>query len=1336
MANNQIAAFKAQYQPAADAAGAQLGVSPDVLLAQWGQETGWGKSVIPGTNNLGNIKDFSGGGVAAQDNATGSTDKYRQYADPAAFAADYTSLIRRKYPDAVGAGEDPVAFATALKSGGYAEDPNYVQNVARTFGSLTGKQVAVPAATAVSDRTVVPPASPATERSTWEDTAMAVRADKPSKQPKEVFTPQEKFAIDSQASFSARAGESTDAIVYTIHQAREIAPQLVQMDTQALANSKDLDFDPAAPITRLRTQSDKTAEQVKIDNAAPLGPKIGAAVRLNGTMQAIRDAYSRMQTPRDPSYKLSEHWESELSGYTREEQDQIVSNASSSEAVALEQQIIDRKRADQKTLMQGSTATGIGLSLAAGLTDVPSLLMFAGVGKVAQLAGVGARAYAMAGRPVAAVLSSAAEGATGGLLLDAALNAAGQHYTLNDYARSAGLNAGMGLGFGLLHIKPARMAESRAIMQEASELRMRDEAALWSQAQTNLGPQASDVQLRAEADRIQGEQIRDIERVALAPVPVERRLLPQGELPTRSPEVVAALEQRYGLQNIPDPAERALAVENYLGAERILSNAELNPERVSKFTKLVGMESTSQTFLTSKNPLMQALGVTLLESGGGLGGRGTTAALSRHMNYKRFLGDFNNDYEKAYTAWSRTERGATFWSDATSDANRKEFNRLVATAVEDFHFTQGPQRQLHPAIANAMKAVADKMDLMRKAMQDVGTTGAARLGDSSAGYLTRVVSAEKVRAMSNGKKSAVVDILAQQFRDLNGYDRAFALEHARKYLDIANQRALNGHEMPLSIHDERAAGIVSDAMKANGASPEEIADVMGKFSRGGANFTKGRAELSLNTPYHIDGEEFRLMDIVDDDVPALVRRYVSRAAGEVALTQFGVQGRAGLQQLRNALTHGPDGMKITEKEMQAFDQIAAEFIGDQFGTRVKAVDNALAVTSIMRLGGMGITQMAESLNALSSLGVGRTLQSIAGMPRLIREAHIQSRSGVSKNPILRSIEAVGGELGLEHYRTHIPMISNEALAREAGMETYTVTDRAIRSGQNIQAKISFHQAIHTAQVRGMSEQIVHKAMRYLKSGTEDAALADMGFTPEVMQALRKDINKIAKFDTAGRLTDLDITKATDAAAARDFVQAVNRGASQIIQGTFIGETGKWAHSSWLKMLTQFRTFGLISVEKQWNRQAGVHGAAKAFGYMLGAMSIAIPLQAARVQLATLGMSRADADKYAERQLEPFALVKGSMNYISALGMAPDFYDALSIPLGMDGDTSGAVRGDAGRIVPAIGLANDVLKAGKSLSRLSPASDAPTPTLHDTVKNLTPFGRVPYLIPLVNALGQD
>jgi Muramidase (flagellum-specific) len=127
--------FSARYGAAAEKAGKALGVDPKVVLGQWGLETGWGKSVIPGTNNLGNIKDFSGKGTAATDNMTGSRDKYRAYESPDQFVDDYVSLIQRKYPNAVNA-KTPEDFAKALKSGGYAEDPGYVSKV-KTAAKMT-----------------------------------------------------------------------------------------------------------------------------------------------------------------------------------------------------------------------------------------------------------------------------------------------------------------------------------------------------------------------------------------------------------------------------------------------------------------------------------------------------------------------------------------------------------------------------------------------------------------------------------------------------------------------------------------------------------------------------------------------------------------------------------------------------------------------------------------------------------------------------------------------------------------------------------------------------------------------------------------------------------------------------------------------------------------------------------------------------------------------------------------------------------------------------------------------------------------------------------------------
>ncbi len=138
--------FVKQVAPAAERVAQRLNVPVEAVIGQWGLETGWGKKVIPGTNNLGNIKDTSGGGVAATDNMTGSRDRYRQYQSVDQFADDFSNLIGNngRYASVVGT-RDPQTYFTNLKAGGYAEDPNYVASGTRAAQMAAQALKSVPA---------------------------------------------------------------------------------------------------------------------------------------------------------------------------------------------------------------------------------------------------------------------------------------------------------------------------------------------------------------------------------------------------------------------------------------------------------------------------------------------------------------------------------------------------------------------------------------------------------------------------------------------------------------------------------------------------------------------------------------------------------------------------------------------------------------------------------------------------------------------------------------------------------------------------------------------------------------------------------------------------------------------------------------------------------------------------------------------------------------------------------------------------------------------------------------------------------------------------------------
>ena len=132
-------AFAMQYKDLAEKVGQELGVDPGIIISQWGLETAWGKKPV-GQYNLGNIKDVTGKGPVAYDKLEKSKSSYKSYESPEAFAADYTALIKRNFPKAIGSGSDVGAFTAGLQSGpkgAYATDPNYRKSLASTFNALS-----------------------------------------------------------------------------------------------------------------------------------------------------------------------------------------------------------------------------------------------------------------------------------------------------------------------------------------------------------------------------------------------------------------------------------------------------------------------------------------------------------------------------------------------------------------------------------------------------------------------------------------------------------------------------------------------------------------------------------------------------------------------------------------------------------------------------------------------------------------------------------------------------------------------------------------------------------------------------------------------------------------------------------------------------------------------------------------------------------------------------------------------------------------------------------------------------------------------------------------------
>jgi flagellar protein FlgJ len=136
--------FAARLRPVAEDAARQLGVDPDLLLAQAALETGWGRHITAdqrgSSNNFFNIKagpDWDGPTVTVQTVeyrdgvAVRESARFRAYESAAESFADYAALIEDspRYSNARGMAADGEQYLRELQRAGYATDPAYADKI-------------------------------------------------------------------------------------------------------------------------------------------------------------------------------------------------------------------------------------------------------------------------------------------------------------------------------------------------------------------------------------------------------------------------------------------------------------------------------------------------------------------------------------------------------------------------------------------------------------------------------------------------------------------------------------------------------------------------------------------------------------------------------------------------------------------------------------------------------------------------------------------------------------------------------------------------------------------------------------------------------------------------------------------------------------------------------------------------------------------------------------------------------------------------------------------------------------------------------------------------------
>lgn len=1045
---------------------------------------------------------------------------------------------------------------------------------------------------------------------------------------------------------------------------------------------------------------------------------------------------------------------------------------------------LDRRDTNRKYLGAGSLGGTLTATLAAGAADPMTWITGVAGMKAAALAGKTGYTYYALG------------GAAGNVGYDTVRAAAGADVSAMDVA--AGALLGAGLGMAGYRLGGAAEAAAAAQYKAAAKALADARAENLDAAAKELGPGATPEQVSQRADEIQRAQVGRIFDVTLAPVDADKHLVPtwaagerqpqalsgpddaaaprltQGEgavpaepdvlppepgrlataarktwefirgpkEPTPDPDgldFVTPTEVREALRGIMHQARRGVAA-NPIDESRLRLLTEAMSDTGFANAARNAFGSAGLKLLRSDSEVARWFAMQALENTSGAF-RTTTAAITKYQLEHLFMGDVKNQLDVLFHAWRASQGRTGKVKEFMTDQDWREFSDRL------FRYREGVRNGIRitaeddPIVKQAADLLTRQYDMMRRAQIRTRVAGFGNLPPSSEGYNPWRISPRKWAAMSPAKQRAYARALAEEVQAQHGWDPEFAMDFARTYVDRVSREVNASIHMSAMPGSETQVEILEAALKARGLSEQDIQRRLSEFTRGGAKQTRSRVERNLLTPYD-DGEGgvFTLMDIMETDPAALLQQQARSVSGQVSLAQYGVSSRAELNLIREAIRHQV-GLK-DPKTLEAFDQTVAELLGTPFrGETPQWVDNLRAMTSVVQLGGMGWAQLSEFGNAVATFGVAQTLKAVPSFGRLLAEVRTLARGGTVKNSLLDGFDEMTGNMGLSNYRNTFAHQMGDVHQVTYGRDSIGTVGKMIRGGQYLQGKLSFWRAIHAVQERMVTEMAINKGLSYILKGKDTAALRDMGIGPDLAARLRKELDKIATFDKKGQVLTYDPAKGTDHQAIKEFHQAVTRGVKQVIQGTFAGEQGKWAHEGFLKFLTQFRTYSIVSVEKQIMRQMGNYGNAKALGILLGSISVSAPIVALRALSSALLMKQENREEYLfgdNGRLTAANLGIAAMGYTAIGGALRDMLDVGGSALGYN--IPGSPRTPKGQIVsgfiPGVSLVEDVLGG---LSDLAPHWDAegnfkqPDPT---GLLRTLPFGRTPFLLPMLQGLTQD
>ncbi|NIC05755.1 hypothetical protein [Billgrantia bachuensis] len=667
-------------------------------------------------------------------------------------------------------------------------------------------------------------------------------------------------------------------------------------------------------------------------------------------------------------------------------------------------------------------------------------------------------------------------------------------------------------------------------------------------------------------------------------------------------------------------------------------------------------------------------------------------------------------------------RGIPGWKMELGIApERREFDNLVVLHM------RGKNKSQDPAIAKAAEARAAMLKQSLEDRKAAGVHGYENVQHDGR-YMPFILDTTKMQsAYRQYGEQAVEDVLAGAYQRgriklSENTARMVARAQMRRTLDKGLDSQTGIRQIFSEANREqlgkelRAAGMDEDAVNR---LLDDMADVRLNES------VSKRAKFSLGASMSYEHNGVRMVDLLNTSQD-VVMNYVREGAGESALARQGFKTRMQADEAIDEAVRDARNLFQTQltEARKAGDEAEvkrlARMLGDQNDGRlqqyaemlhdsvrllmgetldtnysswtqgaIRASRGLRKATGILRLGWNGAASLAEASNSLVTFGLRRTLKNVPAT-RWFQVGKYR------EDPRLEAVHRIMGAYGnKENYFT-----AKNYMAANMGEDAQSKLERIYNNAAGyVQDKNMLLSGFRTIQngseelaQRSMLDQLLQAAEGKLPFKDQDLQVwRDAGLDDDEFHAVLDYIRKTPEHvDVDGKQVRVFSADSMDPELRDKLGAAMGAVLGRQMQRNFIGESSIWVNKELGKLLTQFRTFSLVSLEKQ--LMYGLRGNSLVLAQKL-MWSTALAYLAYNGRVAVQSKLKDDPEEYVRQATDGMAEVIGVMNMNNIYGGFGIPMDGLatvnSLPGSwMSGGQSWGFKGYGLDSVPAAGVVGD------------------------------------------------